>query len=204
MPRSLRALAIDNIDRKIIELLLVDARTSIKDLAKSVKLSAPSVSERVQRLQERGVIRRFTVDIDPASLGYDLQALVRIKPLPGKLQVVEKLIQDIPEFSECFKVTGNDCFIARLHFYTISQLDEILDRIARVAELNTSIVKAQPVRIGCRWDQTKAATGLPSDRKEGPNILPPGIPFEPRRHGEGRVLFKKGHEAVQIVPFPGR
>jgi Lrp/AsnC family leucine-responsive transcriptional regulator len=146
IPRSLRALAIDNIDRKIIELLLVDARTSIKDLAKSVKLSAPSVSERVQRLQERGVIRRFTVDIDPASLGYDLQALVRIKPLPGKLQVVEKLIQDIPEFSECFKVTGNDCFIARLHFYTISQLDEILDRIARVAELNTSIVKAQPVR----------------------------------------------------------
>src|SRR5260370_5753048 len=146
MPRSLRALAIDNIDRKIIELLLVDARTSIKDLAKSVKLSAPSVSERVQRLQERGVIRRFTVDIDPASLGYDLQALVRIKPLPGTLPVVEKLIQDIPEFSECFKVTGNDCFIARLHFYTISQLDEILDRIARVAELNTSIVKAQPVR----------------------------------------------------------
>ena len=111
-----------------------------------MKLSAPSVSERLQRLQERGVITRFTVDIDLQRLGYDLQALVRIRPLPGKLHIVQKLIEDIPEFSECSKVTGDDCFVGRLPFYTIAQLDEILDRIVRVAELNTSIVKAQPVR----------------------------------------------------------
>jgi len=146
MTLAYKSLALDPTDRKLIELLRLDSRTSIKNLAKSVGLSAPSVSERIQRLQERGVIRRFTVDIDPVSLGYDLQALVRIKPLPGKLQVVQKLIQDIPQFSECSKVTGNDCFIARLHFLTINQLDEILDRISRVAELNTSIVKGQPIR----------------------------------------------------------
>ena len=145
MPRRFKSSTLDNVDRKIIELLLVDARTSTTALAKSVNLSAPSVSERIQRLLERGVIRRFTIDIDPASLGYGLQALVRIKPLPGKLHVVQQLIQDIPQFSECSKVTGNDCFIARLHIYTISQLDEILDRLSRAAELNTSIVKTQPV-----------------------------------------------------------
>ena len=146
MTLAYKSLALDPTDRKLIELLRLDSRTSIKNLAKRVGLSAPSVSERIQRLQERGVIRRFMVDIDPVSLGYDLQALVRIKPLPGKLQVVQKLIQDIPQFSECSKVTGNDCFIARLHFLTINQLDEILDRISRVAELNTSIVKGQPIR----------------------------------------------------------
>jgi len=146
MTLAYKSLALDPTDRKLIELLRLDSRTSIKNLAKSVGLSAPSVSERIQRLQERGVIRRCMVDIDPVSLGYDLQALVRIKPLPGKLQVVQKLIQDIPQFSECSKVTGNDCFIARLHFLTINQLDEILDRISRVAELNTSIVKGQPIR----------------------------------------------------------
>lgn len=146
MPRTLKSIALDSVDRKIIEILLHDARISMKDLANKVKLSAPSVSERVERLQERGVIRRFTIEVDPASLGYDLQALVRIKPLPGKLQVVQKLIEDTPEFSECSKVTGNDCFIARLHVFTISQLDQILDRISRSAELNTSIVKAQTIR----------------------------------------------------------
>ncbi|AEU34494.1 Lrp/AsnC family transcriptional regulator [Granulicella mallensis] len=146
MPRTLKSFALDSVDREIIEVLLHDARISMKDLANKVKLSAPSVSERVERLQERGVIRRFTIEVDPASLGYDLQALVRIKPLPGKLQVVQKLIEDTPEFSECSKVTGNDCFIARLHVFTISQLDQILDRISRSAELNTSIVKAQTIR----------------------------------------------------------
>ena len=146
MPSTLKSFALDHVDRKIIEVLLHDARISMKDLANKVKLSAPSVSERVERLQERGVIRRFTIEVDPASLGYDLQALVRIKPLPGKLQVVQKLIEDTPEFSECSKVTGNDCFIARLHIFTISQLDQILDRMSRSAELNTSIVKAQPIR----------------------------------------------------------
>jgi Lrp/AsnC family leucine-responsive transcriptional regulator len=146
MPRIHKSFALDSVDRKIIEVLLHDARISMKDLASKVKLSAPSVSERVERLQERGVIRRFTIEVDPASLGYDLQALVRIKPLPGKLQVVQKLIEDTPEFSECSKVTGNDCFIARLHIFTISQLDQILDRMSRSAELNTSIVKAQTIR----------------------------------------------------------
>ena len=144
--KNFRKPSLDRVDRQILQILLADARTSIKDLAASVKLSAPSVSERVQRLQERGVITRFTVDVDLKCLGYDLQALVRIRPLPGKLHVVQKLIEDIPEFSECSKVTGDDCFVGRLYFYTIAQLDEILDRIVRVAELNTSIVKAQPVR----------------------------------------------------------
>jgi len=146
MPRTYKSSALDAMDKKIIEVLLLDARISIKELANRVQLSAPSVSERVERLQERGIIRRFTVEIDPVSLGYGLQALVRIKPLPGKLQVVQKLIEDTPEFSECSKVTGNDCFIARLHVFTISHLDQILDRVSRYAECNTSIVKAQPVR----------------------------------------------------------
>jgi Lrp/AsnC family leucine-responsive transcriptional regulator len=99
----------------------------------------------MQRLQERGVIRRFTVEIDLASLGYDLQPPVRIKPLPGKVHLVQNVVEDIPEFSECSKVTGKDCFIARLHVFNLGQLDGIIDRVARVAEWNTSVVRAQPV-----------------------------------------------------------
>ena len=137
---------LDDIDRSIVAILADDARISLKDLAQRIGLSSPSASERLLRLRERGVIRAFTVDIDPAALGYTLQAIVRIKPLPGKLHMVQKLIGDIPEISECDKVTGDDCFIARLHLRSIEQLDTILDRIADKAETSTSIVKAQPVR----------------------------------------------------------
>jgi Lrp/AsnC family leucine-responsive transcriptional regulator len=111
-----------------------------------VNLSSPSTSERLKRLEERGVIRAFTVDVDPHALGYTLQAIVRIRPLPGQLQRVQGLIEEIPEFSECDKVTGDDCFVARLHLRSIEQLDEILDRLIDKAETNTAIVKAQPVK----------------------------------------------------------
>jgi Lrp/AsnC family leucine-responsive transcriptional regulator len=133
-------------DRRIVGILVDDGRISLKKLAQRADLSSPSVSERLRRLEEHGVIRSFTVDIDAHAIGYSLQAIVRIKPLPGKVQAVQKLIEDVPEFSECDKVTGDDCFICRLHLRSMEQLDQILDRIADKAETNTAIVKAQPIR----------------------------------------------------------
>jgi len=146
MRNNLGILELDDLDRRIVEILVDDARISLKELAQRVNLSSPSVSERLQRLGERGVIRSFTVDIDPRAMGYNLQAIVRIKPLPGKLQAVQKLIEEIPEFTECDKVTGDDCFIGRLHLRSIEQLDQILDRITDKAETSTAIVKAQPIK----------------------------------------------------------
>jgi Lrp/AsnC family leucine-responsive transcriptional regulator len=146
MQNSLRDFSLDELDRRILEILVHDARISLKELASQVKLSSPSTSERLRRLEERGVIRAFTVDVDPRALGYELQAIVRIRPMPGKLAAVQKLLADIREFSECDKVTGDDCFIGRLHLRSIEQLDQILDRIADKAETSTSIVKSQPIK----------------------------------------------------------
>ena len=137
---------LDALDKRILEILVDDARISLKDLAKQVRLSSPSVSERLRRLEERGVIRAFTIDIDPEAIGYKFQAIVRIRPLPGRFPAVEELIKEIPEFSECDKVTGEDCLVGRLNLLSIEQLDQILDRITDKAETNTAIVKSQPVR----------------------------------------------------------
>jgi Lrp/AsnC family transcriptional regulator, leucine-responsive regulatory protein len=136
----------DDFDKTIIGLLEANSRCSLKEIGAATGLSSPSVAERMRRLEERGVIRSFTVEVDPKALGYGLQAIVRIRPLPGMLHVVERIIHDIPEFTECDKVTGEDCFIARLCFRTMEQLDGILDRIAEKAETNTAIVKATTVR----------------------------------------------------------
>jgi Lrp/AsnC family transcriptional regulator, leucine-responsive regulatory protein len=137
---------LDDYDRRILTALTNDSRLPMKELAAQVGLSAPSVSERVRRLEERGVIRGFTLEIDPEVLGYPLQAIVRIRPLPGKLYIVQQAITDIAEFGECDKVTGDDCFVARLYVRSMAQLDEILDGLAEKAETSTSIVKAQPIR----------------------------------------------------------
>ncbi|MBM2715054.1 Lrp/AsnC family transcriptional regulator [Mesorhizobium caraganae] len=137
---------LDDLDRKLLDILVKDSRASLKELAQQVGLSSPSVSERLRRLEERGVIRAFTVEIDPEALGYPLQAIVRIRPLPGKLHIVQQLIEEIPEFGECDKVTGDDCFVARLYVRSMSELDKLLDRIADKAETSTAIIKAQPIR----------------------------------------------------------
>lgn len=136
----------DETDQKLLDALAVNSRLSLKELAQSAGMSSPSAAERLRRLEERGIIRAFTIDIDPAALGYPLQAIVRVRPLPGQLHIVEKLIQEIPEFIECDKVTGDDCFIARLVVRSMGELDGILDKIAERAETNTSMIKSSPVK----------------------------------------------------------
>jgi len=137
---------LDDLDRRLLDILSLNARISLKELAQEAGLSSPSTADRLRRLEDRGVITGFTVSINPVELGYALQAVVRVRPMPGMLHIVEKMIQETPEFVECDKVTGDDCFIAKLLVRDMEQLDTILDRIAERSQTNTSIVKSSPVK----------------------------------------------------------
>jgi Transcriptional regulators len=136
---------IDETDRRLLDLLADDSRASLKSLAAAVGMSGPSVAERIRRLEETGIIKGFTIEVDPRALGYMLEAVVRIRPQPGKLHVVEKMIRDLPAIAECDKVTGDDCYIARLFVTDVEEIDRILDTIADHAMTSTSIVKAKTV-----------------------------------------------------------
>ena len=136
----------DEIDQLLIGALMEDSRKSLKALAALSGLSSPSVAERIRKLEEREVIKGYTVQVDPKAFGYQLQAIIRIRPLPGQLQEVERQIQNIPQFTECDKVTGEDCFIARLCVRSIEQLDTLLDNLNAYAETNTAIIKKSPVK----------------------------------------------------------
>ena len=137
--------ALDDTDRALITALSEDARTPVSELARRVGLSAPGTADRLRRLDAQGVIARFTVQLEPRALGYTLQAIVRVKPLPGQLHLVEDVIRRIPEFVECDKVTGDDCFICRLYLRSIDQLDEILSKVTERAETSTAIIKSTPI-----------------------------------------------------------
>lgn len=137
--------ALDEIDRTLLTLLAENSRAAVADLARAVGLSAPSTAERLRRLESQGVIERFTVQIDPRALGYTMQAIVRVRPLPGQLHLVEEVIRRIPEFVECDKVTGEDCFVCRLYLRSINELDDILAKVTDRAETNTAIIKSTPI-----------------------------------------------------------
>jgi len=137
---------IDKTDRKILSELERNGRLSISTLAARVGMSGPSVTDRIRRMENTGIIRNFTVDIDVAELGYELAAIVRIKPRPCSLHIVEKMICDEPRFTSCDAVTGDDCFVCRLAFRAMKDLDGILQPFHDRAETNTAIVKSSPVR----------------------------------------------------------
>jgi Lrp/AsnC family leucine-responsive transcriptional regulator len=136
----------DQTDQELLRLLSVDARMSLKSLGDEVGMSSPAVAERLQKLQENDVLRAFTVDLNAEAMGYPMVAIVRIRPLPGKLLAVERLLQEIPEVAECDRVTGDDCFVARVYLRSIQHLDEVLNRIIDKAQTSTSIVKSQVVK----------------------------------------------------------
>ncbi|MEM5493651.1 Lrp/AsnC family transcriptional regulator [Hoeflea sp. AS16] len=137
---------IDEKDRLIIKLLGANARMPVSEMARQVGLSGPATSERIRRLENNGIISRFTVELDLAALGYPLQAIVRIKPRPGNMHIVEEMIFNEPGFLDCDKVTGDDCFVTRLALRSIADLDPVLLPFHEKAETNTAIIKSSPLR----------------------------------------------------------
>ena len=127
-------------------MLAGDARTTVADLARAVHLSAPSVAERIRRLEEAGIIEGYTLSVSPAALGLPVAAWLRVRPLPGQLQRVAKLLQELPEIVECDRVTGEDCFLARAHVRDVVDLERLIDKIIVNATTNTSIIQSSPVK----------------------------------------------------------
>ena len=136
---------LDSVDVQLLRLLSKDARSSIADLARSLNMSAPSVSERMRRLKESGVIQGFTIDIDPKALGYPLAFYIRIRPLPGQLANVVSLIPEIDAIVECERITGDDCFMAKAYLQSVDELEAIINRLLPYAQTNTSMIQSSPI-----------------------------------------------------------
>ena len=136
---------IDRVDEKILHHLMVDARMSVAELARAVGMSSPSVSERIKRLEEKGVITGYTIRINPKAVGLPVAAWLRIRPIPGQLQKVVEVLKDIPEVVECERITGEDCFLARAYVPEIEDLEAVIDQIIPYAMTNTSLIQSTPV-----------------------------------------------------------
>ena len=142
----IQKLLLDDVDGRLLDILHQDARTSIADLARALNMSAPSVSERLKRLKESGVIQDFTIAVDPKMLGYALSFYVRIRPLPGQLSKVVAMIQALESIVECDRVTGDDCFIAKVHVRSTDELEHMIDQLLPYAQTNTSLIQSSPVK----------------------------------------------------------
>jgi Lrp/AsnC family leucine-responsive transcriptional regulator len=136
---------LDQKDLAILRLLQSDALISTSELARQIGMSSPAVKERILRLEEDGIIAGFRVELDPKGLGYPIMAFVRIRPLPGHHAKVAELAKRISQITECHRITGEDCFLVKIHLQEISSLNEVLDQFLAHGQTTTSIVQSSPV-----------------------------------------------------------
>jgi Lrp/AsnC family transcriptional regulator, leucine-responsive regulatory protein len=136
---------LDGIDLRIIQELQGDARLRIAELGRRVGLSPPAVAERMRRLDECGVLT-FRAEVNPRALGYTIAAIVRVSPLGGHVHAIPDIARQTPEVTECYRITGEDCFFMKLYLRSIEDLEPILDRFTAHGRTTTSIVHSAPVR----------------------------------------------------------
>jgi Lrp/AsnC family transcriptional regulator, leucine-responsive regulatory protein len=148
--RSSRAVAyepnlLDDINRRLLDELQRDGRVAFAELGRRVGLSAPAVAERVGRLEREGVITGYRAEVDPRAIGYTLAAVVRIRPFARQIHKIPEIAMQTPEIVECERITGEDCFLLRLHVRAMDDLEPVLDRFTPFGQTTTSIVHSAPV-----------------------------------------------------------
>lgn len=163
---------IDDIDIRLLEMLQEHGRTSQHDLAQAVGLSSPAVGERLRKLEERGIIRQFTVLVDPRRVGRDVTAFIFVgingsHHYPAFRQKTERH----PEVLECHSVTGQGSHLLKIRTDSTSTLEGLLAEIQSwpgVQWTTTSIVlstikETSALALGPRTDaaQTDGAAVAP-------------------------------------------
>jgi Lrp/AsnC family transcriptional regulator, leucine-responsive regulatory protein len=138
---------LDSVNIQILKELQLDPRVPTAKLARVLRMSPPAVTERIQRLWEAGVIAGYRLDLDPGALGLPVTAYVRIRPSPGQLSKVAELAQRTAEVVECHRITGEDCFLIKVHVAEITSIEKILDRFLAYGQTTTSIVQSSPVPL---------------------------------------------------------
>jgi Lrp/AsnC family leucine-responsive transcriptional regulator len=141
---------LDPTDVAIIETLQDDGRISVSELGRKVGLSQPATSERLKRLEERGIIKAYRAVIDPAAVGLHMMAVIRLRTTHEHIKACLKQFAEMPEIMEVLRLTGEDCFHLKVIVPSPAELESIVDAIARYGSVTTAIVlrSEPPKRIG--------------------------------------------------------
>jgi Lrp/AsnC family leucine-responsive transcriptional regulator len=134
----------DAIDRRIVAELQAAPRLRVAELARRIGLSSPAVADRLRRLEESGTLT-YRAEVDPRALGYTLFAIVRISPVGGGLRLIPGIAREVPNITECYRITGEDCYFMKVYLRSIDDLEPILDLFTPHGRTTTSIVHSAPV-----------------------------------------------------------
>lgn len=127
LERSREPVELDAIDRQLLQLLYDDARLSQRNLAAQVGMSAPAVAERIARLERSKVIKRHTIEVDWAGVGYPMLIVLPLSiSASADVLAVVRGLQDIPEMIEITVLTGSYDMMVRFRVKDHVDLQNLL------------------------------------------------------------------------------
>jgi Lrp/AsnC family transcriptional regulator, leucine-responsive regulatory protein len=136
---------LDSYNCQILEHLQTEGRVSYNQLARRIGLSTPTIIERIRKLEDAGIIQGFTVRLDLEKLGYQAMALIEVKTNPTSYPKVLEFASHQKEIRECYFVTGDSSFVARVIMQDISELQSWIERLGMFGATRTSVVLSKPI-----------------------------------------------------------
>lgn len=145
----------EDLDRRLVGLLLRDGRMSYTDLGKATGLSTSAVHQRVRRLEERGVITGYSATVSPEALDLPLTALISVTPFdPAAPDDVPERLSDVTEIEDCYSVAGVESYILKVRVPSPGGLEDLLARIRAAANVSTHTT----VVLSTPWEGRSSAT----------------------------------------------
>jgi Lrp/AsnC family transcriptional regulator, leucine-responsive regulatory protein len=125
---------INEIDRSIVRMLQENARTSNAEIARRLDMAPSAILERIRKLEERGVIRGYSAQVDPEAVGLSVTAFVFVRSNErGGAHTTASQLAEIPEVQEIHHVAGEDCFLLKVRIPSTRALGALLnDKLGRI------------------------------------------------------------------------
>ena len=134
----------DAVDQTLLDALRADARATYAELGRLVGLSAPSVHERVGKLEAAGVLRGYHASVAPEALGYPISALMSVFLTDrAKVEVVNDALAAIAEIEDCWFVAGEESYVIKVRVQDVDALEQLIgtiNRVEGVARTRTTVV----------------------------------------------------------------
>jgi Lrp/AsnC family leucine-responsive transcriptional regulator len=136
---------LDRIDFEIIKLLQEDGRMTISQLSQALSLSRPSVTERLHRLCDQGVIEGFNARISLPAIGRNILVVIQISQIRTGPDEFETMVAAHPDILECHRVTGSVSYFLKAAVADMNSLKNLVDHFVPYGTINTSVVLSSPV-----------------------------------------------------------
>lgn len=135
----------DKTDIQLLKILQQDGRITLSDLSKELSLSRPSVSERLTRLIEQGIIDKFAAKVLPSSVGRKVLLFINVSEINVPYHKFEEMVSEHPDIIECHRLTGVVNYLLKAAVNDMDQLNNLIDHLIPYGVINTSVVLKSPV-----------------------------------------------------------